>query len=139
MATPLTLKEEKFKNLVARFENGGEFIPLPCPGLADLIETGDVEGDQVKRYLYELFSPYLDEKIDGIVLGCTHYPHVRSIIDEIWGGRVAILDGGEGTARETRRRLAEKSLLGNGDGKIEIFNTSDDEKMIEISKKLLYK
>ena len=139
MATPLTLKEEKFKNLVDRFSGNGEFIPLPCPGLADLIESGDVESDEVKAYLSDLFSPYLEEKIDGIVLGCTHYPHVRGAIDEFWCGKVAILDGGEGTARETRRRLSEKGLLRSGDGEIEIVNTSSDENMIEISKKLLYR
>ena len=139
MATPLTLKEEKFKNLVDRFASDGEFIPLPCPGLADLIERGDVEGDEVRVYLTDLFSPYLGEKIDGIVLGCTHYPHVRSVIEEIWDGKVAILDGGEGTARESRRRLARSELYRDGEGEIEILNSSDDEKMIEISKKLLYR
>jgi glutamate racemase len=104
-----------------------------------MIGCGDVESEEVYAYLSDLFSPYLDEKIDGIVLGCTHYPHVRGTIDKIWSGRVAILDGGEGTARETRRRLAEKGLLRHGEGEIEILNSSDDEKMIEISKKLLYR
>ena len=139
MATPLTLKEEKFNSLVERFAADGEFIPLPCPGLADIIETGNVDGDEVRNYLLNLFSPYVSEKIDGIILGCTHYPHVRNIINEIWGGRVAILDGGEGTARETRRRLAEKSLLRKGDGHVEIINSSRDERMIAISNKLLYR
>ncbi len=139
MATPLTLKEEKFKALVARFEDKGEFIPLPCPGLADLIETGEVDGDDINNYLTELFEPYKNEQIDGIVLGCTHYPHVKNAIAEIWENKVTILDGGEGTARETRRRLAEKGLLRQGVGEVEIINTSRDEKMIEISKKLLYR
>ena len=139
MATPLTLKEEKFNSLVERFAADGEFIPLPCPGLADIIETGNVDGDEVRNYLLNLFSPYVSEKIDGIILGCTHYPHVRNIINEIWGGKVAILDGGEGTARETRRRLAEKSLLRKGDGHVEIINSSRDERMIAISNKLLYR
>jgi len=139
MATPLTLKETKFKALVARFEDKGEFISLPCPGLADLVETGEIDGDEVKSYLRDLFSPYFDQNIDGIVLGCTHYPHVKHVIDEIWGGRVAIFDGGEGTARETHRRLAEKGLLRQGAGEVEILNTADNENMIEISKKLLYR
>lgn len=139
MATPLTLKEEKFRALVARFEDKGEFIPLPCGGLADLVETGDVDGDEIKNYLTKLFEPYQNEKIDGIVLGCTHYPHVKHVIDGIWENKVAILDGGEGTARETRRRLSEKGLLRQGVGEVEIVNTSGDEKMIEITKKLLYR
>ena len=139
MATPLTLKEEKFKNLVARFENDGNFIPLPCPGLADLVETGNVDGNEVRSYLTELFTPFKDQKIDGIVLGCTHYPHVKHVINEIWNEKIAIFDGGEGTARETHRRLAEKGLLRQGEGEIEILNSSNDDKMIEISKKLLYR
>ena len=140
MATPLTLKQEKFQSLVARFSHRGKFIPLPCPGLADLIETGEVEGDKVHAYLEELFAPYLNQKIDGIVLGCTHYPHVKDAISRVWDGKVAILDGGEGTARETKRRLSELGLLRtDSDGSVEILNTSGDEKMIEISKKLLYR
>lgn len=139
MATPLTLKEQKFKSLVARFADKGEFIPLPCAGLAELIETGDIDGDEVRNYLIQLFAPYFDENIDGIVLGCTHYPHVKRVISDIWGNKVAIFDGGEGTARETKRRISEKGLLRHGEGEVEIINTKGDEKMIEISKKLLYR
>ena len=139
MATPLTLKEEKFKNLVARFSQKGEFISLPCPGLMELIEEGDLESHLLRDYLKSLFTPYISKKIDGIVLGCTHYPHVKHLICEIWGDRVAILDGGEGTARETRRRIAEKGLLRSGKGEVEIVSSSGDERMIEISKKLLYR
>ena len=139
MATPLTLKEEKFKNLVSRFAHKGEFIPLPCPGLADLIEKGDVESEEIESYLNDLFAPYFDQNIDGIVLGCTHYPHIRDAIDRVWGGRAAILDGGAGTAREARRRIATAGLLRHGVGEVKIVNTSSDEKMIEISNKLLYR
>ena len=139
MATPLTLKEEKFQNLVARFAHKGEFIPLPCPGLMELVETGNVASTEIDEYLRKLFAPYIDQRIDGIVLGCTHYPHVRQQIDKIWRGRVAILDGGAGTAREAKRRIAEKGLLRSGKGEIEIINTKSDEKMIEISKYLLYR
>ena len=139
MATPLTLKEEKFSSLVARFAEKGEFISLPCPGLMELVETGDLENPKLRNYLDALFAPYFDENIDGIVLGCTHYPHIKHLILEIWNDKVTILDGGEGTARETRRRLIEKGLLRDGNGSVEIINTSSDKKMIEISKKLLYR
>lgn len=143
MATALTLREEKFKSLVNRFSGKGEFIPLPCHGLVELIEKGDLESDDIDEYLAKLFAPYKDEKIDGIVLGCTHYPHVRSMIAKHFPADVKIIDGGEGTARHTKRKLLEAGLLrdtsSESDGKIEIINTSQDEKMIEISKKLLYR
>ena len=141
MATGLTLREEKFTALVNRFSGKGEFIPLPCHGLVELIEQGDCESDEIDKYLTRLFAPYSDKKIDAIVLGCTHYPHVKSMIAKHFPAETKILDGGAGTARQTRRKLMEAGLLcdGEGEGKIEIFNSSGDEKMIEISKKLLYK
>lgn len=139
MATPLTLKEEKFRSLVERFAHTGEFISLPCPGLVELIETGEIDSPEVESYLKNLFEPYFEQHIDAIVLGCTHYPHVKGVIDRLWRGRVAILDGGEGTARETRRRLSEAELLRRGEGEVELLNSSNSEKMIDISKKLLYR
>ena len=139
MATPLTLKEEKFLSLVERFAHTCEFISLPCGGLVELIETGEIDSPEIESYLRNLFEPYFQQRIDAIVLGCTHYPHIKEVIDRLWGGRVAILDGGEGTARETRRRLCEAGLLRSGEGEIEILNSSESEKMIEISKKLLFR
>ena len=141
MATGLTLREEKFTALVNRFSGKGEFIPLPCHGLVELIERGDLESAEIDEYLTRLFSPYKDKKIDGIVLGCTHYPHVKCMIAKHFPSDVKIIDGGEGTARQTRRKLWEADLLNNSTerGQVEILNSSDNEKMIEISKKLLYR
>lgn len=139
MATPLTLKEEKFKALVARFADKGEFIPLPCPKLAKLIESGEIDGEEIAQYLRALLSPFKDQQIDAVVLGCTHYPHVKQVIASHFPPETVILDGGEGTARETRRRLSEIGLLREGIGEVQILNTSEDENMIKISKKLLYR
>lgn len=140
MATRLTLREEKFTALVNRFSGKGEFIPIPCPGLVELIEKGDCDSAEIDEYLTRLFAPYKDKKIDGVVLGCTHYPHIKHLIAKHFPAETKILDGGEGTARQTRRKLEEAGLLNeSGNGSVEIINTSDDEKMIEISTKLLYR
>ena len=115
-------------------------MPLPCPGLVELIETGDVESDEIRAYLTKLFEPYKSKRIDAVVLGCTHYPHVKALIAEQFPAETVVLDGGEGTARHTRRRLDELGLLrDHGEGEIEIINTSENENMIEISKYLLYR
>lgn len=139
MATPLTLKEEKFCALVERFSDMEEIIPLPCPGLVELIETGELNGDAVNEYLSKLFAPYKSEKIDAIVLGCTHYPHVRDAIARHFPSGTLILDGGEGTARETRRRLEAAGLLSDSDsrGRVDIINTSGDEDLVALSRKLI--
>ena len=141
MATPLTLKEEKFKRLVGQYSDRADIIPLPCPRLAELVESGSIDSAEIDEYIASLLEPYRDQGIDALVLGCTHYPHVRETIELHISPTVKIFDGGEGTARETRRRLEASDLLCHSDqiGVIEIYNSTNDEKMIELSKKLLYK
>ena len=102
---------EKLKKLMDRYRHLGEIIPLPCPGLMNFVERGDLYGDDVRQYLEELLYSYSHGEIDAVVLGCTHYPFVRKMIQEVLGDRVRVFDGGNGTAREMKRRLAEKGLL----------------------------
>ena len=141
MATPLTLKEEKFQRLVSRYSDMAEIISLPCHRLAELVEGGNIDTPELEEYVASLLEPYRDQNIDALVLGCTHYPHVRKTIERHVSPSVKIFDGGEGTARETRRRLEVANLLCPEDqvGVIDICNSSNDEQMLELSKRLLYK
>ena len=141
MATPLTLKEEKFKRLVERYSDKAQIVPLPCHRLAELIENGHIDSPELDGYIASLLEPYRELNIDALVLGCTHYPHVREIIERHISPSVKIFDGGEGTAREAMRRLSESDLLcpPSQIGVIEIYNSSNDQKMFELSKKLLYR
>lgn len=127
MATPMTIREEKFKKLMNKYSSQGEIIPLPCPGLMNFVERGDLYGDDVKQYLEELLYEYTHNEVDAVVLGCTHYPFVRKLIQEVLGDDVRVFDGGPGTAREMKRRLAEKNLLEESDktGVVEFQNSLD--------------
>ena len=70
MATPMTVQQEKFRQLMARYENKADIYPLPCPGLMEFIEAGDLESERLHDFLQELLAPYLDKKMDSVVLGC---------------------------------------------------------------------
>lgn len=110
MATPMTLREEKFRALMQKFETDAEILTLPCPGLVEFVERGELDGAELEHFLRELFAPYQTKQVDCVVLGCTHYPFVRGMIRRVLGDSVMIFDGGEGTARETQRRLKECGL-----------------------------
>ena len=86
--------------------------------------------------LQRLFIPYRG-RLDALVLGCTHYPFASHTISRILGGQVDILDGGDGTARETRRRLAEKDLLHQGPGEIILENSRNSPEILRLSWRLL--
>lgn len=139
MATPLTLSEEKFRLLKERFEADGEIIPLPCPGLMEIIESGETDGERVDAYLEKLLYNTDKDRIDAVVLGCTHYPFIKDAVQKYFGDRVVVLDGGNGTAREARRRIIEAGLENPGDKEVktEYISTGNDAGMIELCKRLV--
>ena len=76
MATPLTLKEKKFENLMNRFEDQAKIIKLPAPDLVEFVERGEIDTPELKKYLRSILNPYLGN-IDAVVLGCTHFPFAK--------------------------------------------------------------
>lgn len=139
MATPMTIREEKFQSLMARYEDMAEIIPLPCPGLMDFVERGDLESEDFRRYLEELLFVHRIHPVDSVVLGCTHYPFAKRLIKEILGPHVEVYDGGEGTAREMRRRLTEADLLNPSEEKgiVDFQNSLEDKNKIKLCEWLL--
>ncbi len=140
MATPLTLQQDKFLSLMSRYTDNAHIIPLPCPGLPELIESGCFEGGELEQYLERLFAPFDKDKVDSIVLGCTHYPLVKEQIAKAWGKEVAIFDGGEGTARHTKHLLEEAGLLNESEekGKLTLLNSLDTPDIKRLEKEILF-
>ena len=139
MATPITIREEKFRHLMERYEAKADIIGLPCPGLMEFVEAGNIDGEDLKCFLENLLTPYLRE-VDSIVLGCTHYPFVRPVIEAVVGERVRIFDGGYGTAKEMRRRLTVAGLRTDRTmkGNVVFQNSMPGDKEIELSKWLFH-
>lgn len=139
MATSMTLKEQKFHELMKKYESIAEIVPLPCPGLVEFIEAGKLEGEEVEKYLKDKLDTYKNDKISSIVLGCTHYPFIKNSLYKLLGEDVLIIDGGLGTAKELKRRLENKGLLNKrtDKGSIEIINTLNKEEIVNLSYELL--
>jgi len=133
LATPMTLRLEKFRALYERYGEGA--IPLPCPGLMELVEQ-EAYG-QAKRYLTELFAPYDLTQVDAVVLGCTHYVFLRPVLAELLPPNVQVLDGNEGTARQLKRVLAARELLADGPGGVTLETSGDADAVIPVMARLL--
>ena len=136
MATPVTLREEKFNHLAARFEDACQIVRLPAPGLVELVEAGKANSAETVELLTQLLGPWLG-KLDAMVLGCTHYPFAIQALRKVIGEDIPIYDGSEGTARETRRRLEAAGLLREGTGEILFENSADDPRLIALGRQLL--
>ena len=140
MATPMTIKEKKFSNLIDKYKNNADIRPMPCAGLVEFIERGNVDSYDVREYIKDKYKDYKKDEIGAIVLGCTHYPFIKNVIMDIIGEDKPIIDGGMGTCMELRRRLdnAELINMSKEDGDIKIYNSMESIEAIEICNRLLF-
>ena len=136
MATPVTLREEKFDVLLHRFTDTCTVHKIPAPGLVELVERGMAVSDETEALLAPLLAPYKD-KLCAVVLGCTHYPFAAPVIGKLLGEKTALLDGGPGTARQTKRRLEAEDLLWDGEGELLIENSAGSREMVNRCLELL--
>ena len=113
MATPLTLKSRKFNELIRHYKHRSKIVPLPCPGLVEIIEQGHIHGREIEDYLSRIFSSVNKEDISAIVLGCTHFVLIEEEIVKIGGREINVIDGNYGTAIHLRRTLQNERLLNN--------------------------
>jgi glutamate racemase len=122
MATPGTIQSERTHLLVNDNIKDHENVILEaCPGLAHAIETDDPNDEE--EILKKIYEKYEYARIDAIVLGCTHYPHIKGLISKYFKNAV-LLDGSNGVARETKRQLEKNNLVTNkGTGKVEMIKT----------------
>ncbi len=110
LATAATFQGELFASLVDRHGNGVDVLPIVGIGLAELVENGAEAGPAAKEAVAELLTPALDEGMDTLVLGCTHYTFLRETIATVTGDRVTIIDPAAAVAQQVARVLDADSL-----------------------------
>lgn len=135
MATQVTLREEKLDHLVERFPEA-RVERIPAPGLVELVEQGKTDAPETEQLLETVLAPYRGQ-LDALVLGCTHYPFVKKAVRKVLGDGVKILDGGAGTARQTKRCLEEKGWLNEGQGSLQMENSTGSRVLLERGMELL--
>lgn len=124
MATEATLRERKFAALMERCGRHSTILKCPCPALVEFVERGELDSPALRQMLRSTLAPQLDAAPDAVVLGCTHFPFASRAIRAIVGPKPELFDGAEGTARETRRRLAAAGLLrSGGPGSVMLHNS----------------
>lgn len=137
MATAATLRAERFERLMENHARHVRVVAQPCPGLVELVERGITSGEEVRAVLAPLLEPFRASGVDTVVLGCTHYPFLRTAIGELLGPGVVLIDTGSAVARQTRRVLAERRLLRErGEGTLRLFTTGDPHRVEPAARRL---
>jgi glutamate racemase len=128
LATPATFQGELYASVVERFGQGVRLLQDTCPGLVQQIEAGQLDTPPTRAILERALLPMLAEKIDTIVLGCTHYPFVIPLIQEIAGPGVRVIDPAPAVARQAGRLLQAAGLQAGpqeAPGWVRIYTSAD--------------
>ena len=140
MATPLTLREEKFNKLMSQYDDENTVIKMPCPELVNIVENDLLDDEKVvKTQLTNYYKDLNMDKINSVVLGCTHFVFYRDYMEKILNHNIKIVYGNKGTTNHLKDVLRERNELRdeNEEGSVTIYNSSKDKRFIKLSEKLL--
>lgn len=115
LATPATFQGALYASVLERFAHGVTVLQDTCPGLVNEIEGGYLDGGRTREILEKALAPMLEQGLDTVVLGCTHYPFVIPMIREIVGPDVQVIDPAPAIARQVGRLLEKHALLLSAD------------------------
>ncbi|SNY36584.1 glutamate racemase [Orenia metallireducens] len=123
LATPLTLKEEKYQKLVSRLDSKDIVDSLPLPELVEFAENFVFDEEIITRYLKDKFAPYNLNAYGTIVLGCTHFPFYKSFFREILPAHIDIIDGNLATVKHLKRSIEERysNISTDSQGKVNFY------------------
>lgn len=111
LATSGTLKSAQFAALLEHYGQQVEVVTQACHGLVECVERGELDSTVTQDLLASYVQPLIAAGADTIVLGCTHYPFVRPLIENLVGDAVVLIDTGAAVAKELKRRLEDTRLL----------------------------
>ncbi len=139
LATPATFQGDLYSSTVEKFARGVEILQDTCPGLVDQIEGGKIDDPVTRNILEKALTPMLEEGVDEVVMGCTHYPFVIPIIKEIVGQNVRVIDPAPAVARQMGRLLETFDLKAERDleGESHFLTTGDPGKMEKLIEDLI--
>jgi glutamate racemase len=138
-ATNQAAKATYLRQLIDEFAGGIQAFAIGCPELVTLVENGQFDGPEVEEIVRRALEPILREDIDVIVLGCTHFPALRPVIERVATRQVQVIDSGSAIARRTRYVLDTENLIQPNvtAGELCVWCSGDSEKFSAIASELL--
>jgi glutamate racemase len=139
LATQATVAAGRYAELVRTLDAGARLHPVACPRLVPLIEGDDPFGEATIEAVREYAAPLKEAGVDTVILGCTHYPLIRPILQRVFGRDVALVFSAEETAREVAETLARKRIENDParEGSYRFLTTGDPEQFRQMGARFL--
>lgn len=138
LATQGTFNGKLFKETSKKYTQHIETIVQVGEGLVELVESDNFESKEAEKLLAAYITPMIDENVDKIVLGCTHYPFFTPLIKKLTSEKIEIINPAPAIAKRTKFILEKENLLNTlGSGEMTFFNTGPIETLQLLATKLL--
>ena len=139
IATQATVQSSSYEKKLVRAGANISFFLRACPFFVPLVEEGETQGSIVRQVAEKYLTPLKKKKIDTLILGCTHYPLLRNVIQRQMGDKVALVDSAEPTAFQLKKLLLKEKLLSNkkDSGSLKVFVTDHGRNFVKIGNKFL--
>lgn len=139
LATPTTLASRPYRQVLERYAGQVKVLSQPCPGLADQVEAGDLDGPRTIALVRGFTEPLLADGADVLVLGCSHYPFLLPAFRRVVGTKVQLIEPSGAIARQARRVLAAQGLMrrGTDSPEVQFATTGDPAKLAQALGRLL--
>lgn len=139
LATPSTFQGALYASVVERFAHDVQVFQATCPGLVQQIEKGYLSTPKTRQILETALLPMLQAGVDTLVMGCTHFPFVIPLINQIAGEDVRVIDPAPAVARQIRRVLESRELLRGvrSTGESVFYTSGDPAKLQQMLPKLI--
>jgi glutamate racemase len=132
VATAATFQGELFASVVSRHASGAKVLTGACPKWVELVEVANVEGPEARHQVETCLAPILDGGADTLVLGCTHFPFLIPVIEDVAGPEVTIVDPAPAVARQVRRVASDAE----GSGSLTLATSGDPERFRHVAREL---
>jgi glutamate racemase len=132
VATAATFQGELFASVLQRHATGATVLTQACPRWVELVERAEVDGPEARRQVAACLAPILDGGADTLVLGCTHFPFLVPLIEEVAGPGVRIVDPAPAVARQVRRVASSAG----GSGRLTLATSGEPERFRQVAREL---
>jgi glutamate racemase len=138
MVTPATAESQYLARLIAEHAAECMVVTIPCPDLADQVESGRATNSDLNSLLEKVLTPARTSGADVLGLGCTHYPLIRARIQRLVGPEVRVIDSGDAVARRVRVVLVERDALAAASpASYSLYSTGDPSSLARAARRYL--
>jgi glutamate racemase len=139
LATPTTVSSRAYEEAVLAIDPHVTLHAVPCPGLAAIIQAGEQFDERAVATVRSFCAPLREADVDTVILGCTHYPLIQSMLQRVLGPAIVLVSSGAALARQVEHALSTRALRNprEGEGEYRFLCTGDAESFQELGTRFL--